>query len=104
MAASSSDPAAVTQSGVWTQRWVHTPLCILFRPSGGDTERRVDTALARWAMRQKTEVMQMLMLSKSEAEFLPSATVIIHHIQDLQKQGTIDLLVYGFTLVGIAVL
>lgn len=77
---------------------------ILFRPSGGDTERRVDTALARWAMRQKTEVMQMLMLSKSEAEFLPSATVIIHHIQDLQKQGTIDLLVYGFTLVGIAVL
>merc|ERR1712226_817935 len=34
---------------------------IQFVPSGGDTERKVNTEVAKWAMNQKSEFMQMVM-------------------------------------------
>jgi len=78
---------------------------IIFRPSGGDTEKRMSGAVEQWAVKQKTEFMQMLMLANSEAEFLPSATVILHQIQEIQRATQpLDLLVFGLTLTGVAML
>lgn len=78
---------------------------IIFRPSGGDTEKRMSGAVEQWAVKQKTEFMQMLMLANSEAEFLPSATVVIHQIQEIQRATQpVDLLVFGLTLTGVAML
>jgi len=36
---------------------------IQFKPSGGDTEKRISSALATWAMQQKSTAMQMFMVS-----------------------------------------
>eukprot|EP01126_Amoeba_proteus_P058626 TRINITY_DN7584_c0_g2_i3.p1 TRINITY_DN7584_c0_g2~~TRINITY_DN7584_c0_g2_i3.p1 ORF type:complete len:342 (+),score=49.38 TRINITY_DN7584_c0_g2_i3:368-1393(+) len=46
--------------------------CIRFRPSGGDTTRKIDKPLAKWAMQNKSEIMQAAMLARSEVEFFDS--------------------------------
>jgi len=78
---------------------------VLFLDSGGDTETRVNSALGQWATNQKSEFMQMMMLSNSEAEFFNSCTVIMKHLQDLKDKGmAADMLVYGMTLTSIALI
>eukprot|EP00928_Gymnodinium_smaydae_P061470 TRINITY_DN45533_c0_g1_i1.p1 TRINITY_DN45533_c0_g1~~TRINITY_DN45533_c0_g1_i1.p1 ORF type:complete len:804 (-),score=160.15 TRINITY_DN45533_c0_g1_i1:278-2491(-) len=78
---------------------------ILFRSAGGDTELRTSGALERWAMKQKTELMQMMMLAMSEKEFLPSAPVIVYQIMETEKATQqVDLLVFAFTLSSVAAL
>merc|ERR1711976_1106477 len=56
-------------------------------------------------MKQKTEFMQMIMLAHSEAEFLSSATAILHQIIQIEHAAQpVDLIVFGMTLTGIALL
>jgi hypothetical protein len=45
---------------------------ILFRPSGGDTTRKIDKPLSQWAMQHKSEVMQAAIMARSEANFFDS--------------------------------
>jgi len=78
---------------------------IRFRPSGGDTEARMQGLGAKVLLGTKTELLQMAALSRSEAEFFTSATVFVHHVQELDKEAKpVDLIVFGFTLCGIAAL
>ena len=56
-------------------------------------------------MNSKTEVMQTLMMAASESNFFPSAPVIVHQLDRLQRRGSkVDLLVCSFTLTGVALL
>eukprot|EP00668_Euglena_longa_P006946 GGOE01008296.1.p1 GENE.GGOE01008296.1~~GGOE01008296.1.p1 ORF type:complete len:640 (-),score=129.34 GGOE01008296.1:603-2477(-) len=71
-----------------------------FAPSGGNTPKYINTALSRWAIRQKSEGMQAFMLSRSEMEFFDSAPAMIHWAKKLQP----DVLIYGFTMPHIALM
>merc|ERR1719362_2844281 len=62
-----------------------SPGRIAFKPSGGDTQKRVNSAMGQWATNQKSEFLQMVMLASSEGEFFPSATAIIQQINDLES-------------------
>lgn len=75
-----------------------------FIPSGGDTEMRCNSAMGKWAMNQTTEFMQMMMLSNSESEFFPSGPVIIHQIKAVDEYKPVDLLIFGLTLTGVAMM
>merc|ERR1719446_951682 len=78
---------------------------IRFRPSGGDTARRIERWEAKKAMESKTEVMQSLMLAFSEAEFFGSAPVLVHHMESFKHSNTpVDLIIPAFTVTGIAML
>ena len=50
---------------------------VRFRPSGGDTQARIERWEAKWMMESKSEALQSLMLAFAEAEFFPSAPVIV---------------------------
>eukprot|EP00930_Biecheleria_cincta_P082629 TRINITY_DN72332_c0_g1_i1.p1 TRINITY_DN72332_c0_g1~~TRINITY_DN72332_c0_g1_i1.p1 ORF type:complete len:884 (-),score=141.56 TRINITY_DN72332_c0_g1_i1:325-2976(-) len=76
---------------------------IRFRPSGGNTEARMNSLQARLLLRTRSEVLQMMALANSEAEFFSSATVFIHHILEMEKSSKpVDLVVFGFTLTCVA--
>eukprot|EP00756_Hemistasia_phaeocysticola_P059179 Hpha_TRINITY_DN358_c0_g1::TRINITY_DN358_c0_g1_i1::g.112663::m.112663/K05841/E2.4.1.173; sterol 3beta-glucosyltransferase len=78
---------------------------IRFRPSGGDTDKRVQKASAQWAMNSKGEMMQSLMLAFAEAEFFDSGPVFVHHLLRMQVSKTpADLIVFSFTTAGVAML
>lgn len=78
---------------------------ICYLDSGGDTEKRVNSALGQWATSQTTEFMQMIMLASSESEFFNSATVVMKHLTDLQASSTpVNMMVYGFTLASITLM
>eukprot|EP00906_Rhabdomonas_costata_P035107 RCo049347 len=74
--------------------------CIRFRPSGGDTTARTDTPMAKWAMNTSTEIMQALMLSRSEAEFFASEPAMFHWASTLKP----DVVIFGFTVANIALI
>lgn len=46
--------------------------CIRFRPSGGNTQARVDTPIAKWAVSNRSRFLQVAMLARSEREFFDS--------------------------------
>eukprot|EP00450_Noctiluca_scintillans_P031994 CAMPEP_0194544704 /NCGR_PEP_ID=MMETSP0253-20130528/87995_1 /TAXON_ID=2966 /ORGANISM="Noctiluca scintillans" /LENGTH=656 /DNA_ID=CAMNT_0039391619 /DNA_START=74 /DNA_END=2041 /DNA_ORIENTATION=+ len=78
---------------------------IMFRPSGGDTEKYMGTHLARWATQHTSEIVQISMMAASEAFFFESTTVFLDHVMTFEEQGQyqpVDLIVYGFTVAGIA--
>jgi len=76
---------------------------VRFLPSGGDTEKRIERPEAAWAMKQKSEAIQSIMLAASEANFFGSLPVFVHQVRRLQHSNTpVDLLISGFTLMGAA--
>ena len=77
---------------------------IQFRPSGGNTEKRISTSLSKWAMQHTSELIQMSILASAEAEFFPSTTVFLDHVRSLEHTRRVDLVVYGLTVVGVALL
>jgi hypothetical protein len=74
--------------------------CIRFRPTGGDTAIRIETKVAKWAMANRSELLQAAMLAHSEAEFFASEPLIFHWAQTLKP----DLLIFGFTMANIAMI
>eukprot|EP01062_Namystynia_karyoxenos_P000093 TRINITY_DN10025_c0_g1_i1.p1 TRINITY_DN10025_c0_g1~~TRINITY_DN10025_c0_g1_i1.p1 ORF type:complete len:947 (+),score=289.32 TRINITY_DN10025_c0_g1_i1:107-2842(+) len=79
--------------------------CIRFRPSGGDTERRVSTASAQWAMNSTSELMQSLMLAMSEATFFGSGPVFMSHLCEFRLSPCpVTFIVFGFTTAGVALM
>eukprot|EP00588_Corethron_pennatum_P029796 CAMPEP_0194317800 /NCGR_PEP_ID=MMETSP0171-20130528/14523_1 /TAXON_ID=218684 /ORGANISM="Corethron pennatum, Strain L29A3" /LENGTH=714 /DNA_ID=CAMNT_0039074521 /DNA_START=78 /DNA_END=2225 /DNA_ORIENTATION=+ len=75
---------------------------IRFRPSGGNTEKRVKSALGQFAVSFKlsagqTNTMQKLMLSRSEMEFFGSEPAVFYWAKKLKP----ELLLYGFTMASI---
>jgi len=78
---------------------------IRYRPSGGDTDKRVQKASAQWAMNSKGEVLQSLMLAFAEAEFFDSGPVFVHHLLRMQVSRTpVDLIMFSFTTAGVGLL
>lgn len=73
---------------------------IRFRPSGGDTMQRTDTAVAKWAMQHKSEVMQLMMVSNSEAEFFNSEPMFYYWAKEMKP----DTLCFGFNLANLAMI
>jgi hypothetical protein len=71
---------------------------IRFRPSGGDTQKRLEGPLARWAVQTDSALMQHAMLALSEYEFFPSEPAVFHWARELRP----DLLCFGFTMAHIA--
>lgn len=52
--------------------------CIRFRPSGGNTQARVDTPIAKWAVSNRSRFLQVAMLARSEREFFDSEPAMYH--------------------------
>ena len=78
---------------------------IRFRPSGGNTEARMDSVGAHFLLSHSTEFLQMIALSRSEAEFFSSATVFMDEVLSLEHSAKpVDLIMFGFTLAGVAAL
>lgn len=78
---------------------------IRFRPSGGDTELRMTGAFAQWAVKAKSEMMQMTIMASSEREFFPSATVFVEHVMAYEETSNpVDMLVFGLTVGRVAAL
>ena len=78
---------------------------VRFRPSGGDTQARIERWEARWMMESKSEALQSLMMAFAEAEFFPSAPVIMQALERVQASATpAHLVISSFTLAGIGLL
>ncbi|CAJ1387869.1 unnamed protein product [Effrenium voratum] len=78
---------------------------IRFRPSGGNTEAKMDTFGSHLLLSTRTEFLQMIALSRSEAEFFSSATVFVDEVLAAEKgPRPVDLIMFGFTLAGVAAL
>lgn len=77
-------------------------LPIHFRPSGGDTTKKVKQYAAQKTMHlgQHSEMLQALMLSRSEVEFFPSEGCF-HYWANLIRP---DFIVYGFPLIHVAMI
>ena len=72
---------------------------IQWRPSGGDTTKKVQAKLSQKAINLKinakqTNVMQNIFLARSEVEFFPSEPAIFHWAQSMKP----DYLMFGFTM------
>jgi len=85
---------------------------LLFRPSGGDTMKRIGEYLPRLIMRcgQHSNALQAFMLSRSEVEFFPSEGCMYHWATrdeegaELPFSARPDLLVFSMTTVHIAMI
>jgi len=78
---------------------------IQFRCSGGDTEKYLGSWIAQWATQHTSELIQMSMLAASEAFFFESTSTFLDQVISIgsdPRQQSVDLLVYGFTVSGIA--
>jgi len=77
---------------------------IQFRPSGGDTEARMDSWIGKRVLESRSDLMQMVVLACSEAEFFGSATVFLSHVLEMEDDGPrpVDLLVFGLTVARVA--
>lgn len=73
---------------------------VQFRVSGGDTQRRIDSKVARWAIQRNSIPMQHIMMAYSEVEFFDSEAAIYHHARKLKP----DYLLFGFTLTHVAMI
>uniref|UniRef100_A0A7S3PHE7 FYVE-type domain-containing protein n=2 Tax=Aplanochytrium stocchinoi TaxID=215587 RepID=A0A7S3PHE7_9STRA len=71
---------------------------ISFRPSGGDTQKTVDSKLGKWAISLESDYMNILCLSRSEAQFFSSEPSIFYWTKTLKP----DCLVFGFTMAAVA--
>lgn len=79
------------------------PGCLTMITTGGDTMKRTDSKIAKWAMANKSEVLQMLMLSRAESEFFDSADVLYWHCNRLKRHKMQpDLIIFGFTMGAMA--
>mmetsp|Transcript_2467 Transcript_2467/g.4774 ORF Transcript_2467/g.4774 Transcript_2467/m.4774 type:complete len:1014 (+) Transcript_2467:114-3155(+) len=74
--------------------------CIRFRVSGGDTQRRVDSNISKWAMNLKNGWMQHMMLAMSEAEFFASEPPTYYWAKSMKP----DYLMFGFTMASVAMI
>jgi len=77
---------------------------VRFLPSGGDTALQTSGYVEQTAMATKTEVMQMIMLAASEANFFASAPVVAHQISRANADQRIDALISGFTMTGVGLM
>eukprot|EP01126_Amoeba_proteus_P016368 TRINITY_DN17574_c0_g2_i1.p1 TRINITY_DN17574_c0_g2~~TRINITY_DN17574_c0_g2_i1.p1 ORF type:complete len:281 (-),score=51.77 TRINITY_DN17574_c0_g2_i1:12-854(-) len=73
---------------------------IRFRPSGGDSEKRVDSLVSKWTIQIQSELVQAALLARSEAEFFVSEPLFYHWASTMHP----DLIIYGFTMTSIAVI
>lgn len=73
---------------------------IQFRTSGGDTEKRISTGVARWALRQNSMLLQLAMLGHSEREFFDSEPMFYYWCRSLRP----DVILFGFTTTHIAMI
>jgi hypothetical protein len=77
---------------------------IRFRPSGGDTEAKMGEKISQWALSQKSEFMQLVILANSEANFFDSSTVFMNLIEEmsLNEPRPVDMLITGLTTIAVA--
>jgi len=78
---------------------------IRFRPSGGNTTKKVNEQLSQFAINFKisapqTNVMQSLFLSRAEVTFFSSEPAVYYWAQQLKP----DFLIYGFTMASISMI
>jgi UDP:flavonoid glycosyltransferase YjiC (YdhE family) len=84
----------VISKGSLTEGLIH------FRPTGGDTSKKIESTISKKAMNSKSEVIQALMLSRTEVEFFPSEGAIHYWAKTLMP----DAIIFGFTLANIALM
>ena len=78
---------------------------IRFLPCGGDTHLETSSWFYSQAMQNNSDAMQTVIMAASEWNFFPSTPVIVHQVAREQKgEHPIDLLICGFTLVGVCML
>uniref|UniRef100_A0A7S4MBL6 Glycosyltransferase family 28 N-terminal domain-containing protein n=1 Tax=Odontella aurita TaxID=265563 RepID=A0A7S4MBL6_9STRA len=78
---------------------------IRFRPSGGNTMKKVHSEVSQKAINLKisakqTNVMQKIFLARSEIEFFPSEPAVFHWAKVMKP----DLLMFGFTMASVTLI
>jgi len=73
---------------------------IRFRVSGGDTQKRVDSRIAKFAIGLESDTMQHIMLGNSEKEFFDSEPAFHYWARSMNP----DAIMFGFTLPSIAMI
>mmetsp|Transcript_17964 Transcript_17964/g.29140 ORF Transcript_17964/g.29140 Transcript_17964/m.29140 type:complete len:977 (+) Transcript_17964:168-3098(+) len=73
---------------------------IQFRISGGDTQKKVDSRISKWAINLQSGAMQHLMLAMSEREFFDSEPPLYYWAKTMKP----DYLMFGFTLASVAMI
>jgi len=73
---------------------------IRFRPSGGDTMAQLDKAMNQWAVNQNSDMLQAVILARSEIQFFRSEPLMFHWAEQMKP----DLLIFGFTVTNIALI
>jgi hypothetical protein len=73
---------------------------IEFRPSGGDTEARIDQPIAKWFLNQQNRTLQMLMLARAEREFFDSEPAFYYWSEKLKP----DAIFFGFSTANLAMI
>eukprot|EP00924_Labyrinthula_sp_SR-Ha-C_P004522 maker-scaffold_1-snap-gene-3.1-mRNA-1 protein AED:0.01 eAED:0.01 QI:0/1/0.75/1/1/1/4/29/813 len=68
-----------------------------FKSVGGDTQRTVDGKLGKWAIGLESDLMNTLMLSRSEVQFFDSEPAVYFHAKILKP----DYLIFGFTMAAV---
>ena len=71
---------------------------IQFRPSGGDTSKKIESTVSKMAMNSKSDTMQALMLSRSEVEFFGCEPAVFYWAKTMRP----DVMIYGFTVASVA--
>jgi len=73
---------------------------IEFRPSGGDTESRIDRPIEKWWMTRSHRAFQIIMLARAEREFFDSEPAFHYWAQTLRP----DVIMFGFNTANLAMI
>ncbi len=72
--------------------------CIRFRVSGGDTSKRVESKVNKWAMHLESDTMQHIILAHAEWEFFDSEPACYYWAKTMRP----DVICFGFTMAAVA--
>jgi len=73
---------------------------IRFRPSGGDTESRIDKPMAKWAVSTKSRLVHAAILARAEREFFDSEPAFYYWAKKLKP----DVLCFTFTTANVTMI
>lgn len=73
--------------------------------SGGDTTRQTEQWVSQEIMSSKAELLQEIMMAASESNFFASAPIFLQHLESINTSSQkVDLIIYAFTLTGVALM
>lgn len=73
---------------------------VRFLPSGGDTEKRIDWPIAKWAVYQTSQFFQYVMLARAEREFFDSEPAFFYWAESMRP----DVILFTFVTASVSMI